>query len=412
MTRTDNGASIRPSSKPPTAPGTRVLDPSRPLITSHRLAIFAATSGHSGVDRVIRNLTFQLDAWGIGVDLLRIRNHGPELDMDALVHARRIDLGADHVNTALPALVRWLRRERPAALLTDKDRVNRIAIVARHLAAVDTRLCVRLGTTVSVNLSDRGGVERLLQRWSIRHLYPHADGVIVPSQGVADDLTHYTGLPHDQIHVVRSPIVTPQLDVLAAAPCDHPWLASDQPPVILGVGELSYRKDFATLVRAVARVRRKRECRLIILGRGRRQAELQALAEQLGIGSDMHLPGFTPNPYSFMSRAAVFVLSSRWEGMPVALVEALACGTPAVATDCPSGPAELLGDGDCGSLVSIGDEAAMATKIDHWLECRPQPALIEQAIAPYRIEASAAAFLARLGFDNVATCVTPTTTTC
>jgi len=360
---------------------------------SGRLAIFAATSGHSGVDRIVRNLAIQLDAWGIGVDLLRIRGHGPEIQTGALAHARLVDLGAGHVTTSLPALVRWLRLERPAALLTDKDRVNRIAIIARRLAGVDTRLCVRLGTTVSVNLAGRGRTERWLQRASFRHLYPRADAVIVPSQGVAVDLSDYAGLDGRRIRIVRSPIVTPQLRALAAAQCDHPWLAPDQPPVLLGAGELSFRKDFATLVRAFARVRRERACRLMILGRGRRSAELRALAEQLGVAADLDLPGFTPNPYAFMSRAALFVLSSRWEGFGNVLVEALACGTPAVSTDCPSGPAEVLGDGRCGTLVPVADDAAMAAAIGHWLDRRPDPALFEQAIAPYRVAASARAYL-------------------
>jgi glycosyltransferase involved in cell wall biosynthesis len=169
-----------------------------------------------------------------------------------------------------------------------------------------------------------------------------------------------------------------------------------QPPVILGVGELGFRKDFETLIRAFARVRRQRPCRLLILGRGRRQSQLRALAEGLGIGPDLHLPGFEANPYAFMAKAALFVLSSRWEGMPVALVEALACGTPAVATDCPSGPAEVLAGGRCGALVPVGDDAAMAAAMLSWLERRPEPAALEQAIAPYRVKASARAYLSIL----------------
>jgi len=358
-----------------------------------RLAIFAATSGHSGVDRVVRNLVMQFDAWGLGVDLLRIRGHGPEIDLAPMAGARAVDLGTAHVNTALPALVRWLRRERPLALLTDKDRVNRIAVAARALARVDTRLTVRLGTTVSVNLADRGRLERLMQRTSMRHLYPRADAVIVPSTGAADDLAAYAGIARGHVHVVRSPIVTPRLAELAARPVFHPWLVPDQPPVILGVGELGFRKDFATLLRAFARVRRQRACRLLILGRGRREAELRQLAGELGVGADLDLPGFEPNPYAFMARARLFVLSSRWEGMPVALVEALACGTPAVSTDCPSGPAEVLAGGRCGTLVPVADDAAMAAAIAVWLDRQPEPSALEQAVAPYRIEASARAYL-------------------
>lgn len=359
-----------------------------------RIAIFAATSGHSGVDRVVRNLTVQLDAWGIGVDLLRVRGHGPAVDLHALTHARAVDLGSRHVTGALPALVRWLRRARPTALLTDKDRVNRIAVLARELAGVETRLAVRLGTTVSVNLKDRGWLERTLQRASIRHLYPRADTVIVPSQGAADDLVDWAGLEPALVRVVRSPIVTPRLAELAETRPTHRWIAdSADTPIVLGVGELGSRKDFETLVRAFAAVRRQRPCRLIILGRGRKHDQLRALADGLGVGADVDLPGFEPNPYGYMARAAVYVLSSRWEGMPVALVEALAVGTPAVATDCPSGPAEVLDGRHCGTLVPIGDVTAMAAGIGHWLDHRPDPADLAAAVAPYRIEQSARDYL-------------------
>jgi glycosyltransferase involved in cell wall biosynthesis len=369
-------------------------------VGSGRIAILAATSGHSGVDRVVRNLSAQLDAWGIGVDLLQIRGHGPTVDLGPLTGARTVDLGSRHVNGALPRLVRWLRRERPAALLTDKDRVNRIAVLARIMARVETRLVVRLGTTVSVNLADRGWLERTLQRASIRHLYPRADAVIVPSRGAADDLLDWAGLDPALVRVVRSPIVTPRLARLAAAPMAHPWLTGTAaPPVVLGVGELGFRKDFETLVRAFAVARRQRPCRLIILGRGRRHAPLRALADSLGVGADVDLPGFNPNPYAFMARAAVFVLSSRWEGMPVALVEALAAGTPAVATDCPSGPAEVLAGGRCGTLVPIGDVAAMAAGIVDWIDHRPDPAALAAAVAPYRIEQSARDYLTALGLS-------------
>jgi len=367
------------------------------LELNERIAIFAATSGHSGVDRVMRNLVMQMDAWGFGVDLLKIRGHGPEVEQQGLVRARVIDLGAAHVNSAFAALVRYLRQQRPRALLTDKDRVNRIAILARAIAGVDTRIVVRLGTTVSVNLADRGMVERMLQRASIRWLYPRAHAVLVPSRGVAKDLVDYAGLASAHIRVVPSPIVTPRLHELAAAPIDHPWLAADEPPVILGVGELGPRKDFATLLRAFARVRAERTCRLIILGRGRKASSLRQLAAELGLVDQVDLPGFHNNPYAFMRRATLFAMSSRWEGMPVALIEALACGTAAVATDCPSGPAEVLAGGDCGALVPIGDDAAMARAIAYWLDVQPTAVALQRAVTDYTIEHSTAAYLNAMG---------------
>ncbi|MBK1648833.1 glycosyltransferase [Rhabdochromatium marinum] len=364
-----------------------------------RLAIFAATSGHSGVDRIVQNLTRQFDVWGLGVDLLHVRKHGPTVDGVGLSQARVIDLGTAHVATALPALVKYLRRERPVALLCDKDRVNRTAIVARHIARVPTQLGVRLGTAVSVNLAERGSFERFVQRLSMRHLYPLADRIIVPATAVKQDLQEFSGLPAAQIEVIRSPILTPTLHTLATQPVPHPWLAAGEPPVIMGLGELSYRKQFETLLQAFALVRRQRPCRLMILGRGRRRDTLLKLAHTLNIEQDMQLPGFQTNPYAYLSRARIFVLSSLWEGLPVALIEALGLQVPVVATDCPGGSAEVLTDTRCGTLVPRQDHQAMASAIHHWLDARPNPQALAATLAPYQVEQSAAAYLRALGIQ-------------
>lgn len=367
---------------------------------SDRLAVLAATSGHSGVDRILTNLITQWATWGLRVDLLQVRGHGPRLS-PVPVGVRCVDLGTAHVNSALPALVHYLRRERPRALLADKDRVNRIAILALRLAGSPTVLAVRLGTTVSVNLASRGALERWLQRLSIRYLYRLADRILVPSNGVASDLVERLGVERTRIQVAQSPIVSPQLQALARAPVDHPWLAAGAPPVILGVGELGARKDFATLIRAFALVHAERPSRLIILGRGRQRERLLALAAELGVADAVDLPGFVANPYPYMHRAALFALSSRWEGLGIVLVEALACGTPVVSTDCPSGPREVLEPCCPQALVPVGDHQALARVIAETLAHPPAPeGLIERAQA-FSISASARAYLAALGVSGV-----------
>ncbi|MGE0681501.1 MAG: glycosyltransferase [Candidatus Binatia bacterium] len=147
------------------------------------------------------------------------------------------------------------------------------------------------------------------------------------------------------------------------APFVHPWFTPSSPPVILSVGRLAKQKDFPTLLRAFARVRATRRARLMILGEGRKRKHLECLIKTLGIADDVALPGFVLNPFPYMARAAVFVLSSAWEGLPGALVEAMACGCPVVSTNCPSGPAEILDEGTYGPLVPVGDETALARAI-------------------------------------------------
>jgi glycosyltransferase involved in cell wall biosynthesis len=270
----------------------------------------------------------------------------------------------------LPRLVRYLRAERPDALFAAMSMPNLLAVWARRLAGVPTRVLVSERNTLSSMI----GVSR---RWRDRylpgllgHAYLMADGVVAVSDGVADDLARQSGLTRARIATVYNPVITAELAAMAGQPVAHRWFVSGAPPVVLGVGSLSARKDFPTLVRAFARLRAARDCRLVILGQAasprkteEQQAELMALASSLGVAADVDLPGFVANPFAYMARAGVFVLSSAFEGLPGALIQALACGCPVVSTDCPSGPAEILDGGRFGAIVPVGDDRAMAAAI-------------------------------------------------
>lgn len=368
-----------------------------------KIACFFATSGHSGVDRAMKHLIPAILKRGYPVDLLHVRKHGPYIEPDQ-EGLRIIDLGSKHVYPSLPAVVRYLKQEKPFVMLSDKDRVNRTAIFSKKLAGVDTRLVLSSGTTISIDLASRGFFDRWLQRNSMGKLYRFADNVIVTSEGVADDMAQYTGLPRHLINVVPSPVVPEECFQAQYPRPEHPWFAAGEPPVILGVGELCMRKDFQTLLRAFALVRAQRACRLVILGKGRQMEELQALVVQLGIDSDVDFAGFQPNPYTFMQHAAVFAFTSRWEGLGFVLIEALAVGTPVVSTDCPSGPREILQDGRFGTLVPVGDVNRLAKAIAETLENSPPREFLQQAARPYAIEEATTAYLAALGLPAFAAC--------
>ena len=370
------------------------------MVDTRNIAIFLATSGHSGVDRIMTNFIHEVIRRELPVDLLRISNHGPYLD-PVPAGLNIVELGTSHVNSSLPALISYLRKQRPFVLLTDKDRVNRIAILARMIAGSDTRLVVRTGTTVSVDMKHRSWFQQWLQIFSYRYLYPKADAIIVPSAGAAEDLARIGNLQRNRVRVLVSPVLTDSIITQASSPVDHAWLASSETiPVILGVGELSPRKDFGTLLKAFAKVRQGRLCRLIILGKGKQTDDLQNLAMQLGIENDMSLPGFVDNPYSYMSKASMLVLTSRWEGSPVVLMEALALGLPVVATDCPSGPREILENGRLGALVPVGDVEALAEKISDTLNAPPDAAFLRSAAQKYHVTKSADQYLNAMGIES------------
>jgi glycosyltransferase involved in cell wall biosynthesis len=342
------------------------------------------------------NLMRGFVALGQPVELLLLRSDSPHLEL-LPPQVRRRPLGVSHSLWAAPALARYLRAHRPAALLAAKDRAGRAAVLARALAGTRTPLGVRLGTNLSTAMAGRGAVSRWLRYTPIRLLYPHIDRIIAVSEGVADDTARIARLGRARIVVVRNPVITPDLPGQAAAPCAHPWLAPGGPPVILGAGRLERQKDFPTLIRAFALVRARRPCRLLILGEGGQRGALERLVESLGLRGQVDLPGFAPNPYPLIARASLFVLSSAWEGSPNVLTEALALGVPAVSTDCPSGPAEILDGGRFGPLVPVGDVDALAAAMGGTLDA-PLPAqTLQAAVREYEQETSARAYLRVLG---------------
>jgi len=264
-----------------------------------------------------------------------------------------------------------LRRIQPDALLSALINCNLIAILTQRFAN-GFKIVINEQTTPSLSLRSQSAAGTVLRM--MRHLYPKADRIVAVSQGVADDLIALLNLPPEKVTVIYNPIVTPELFERAQKPINHPWLEQNRLPVILAVGRLTKAKDYPTLLKAFSLVRQVRPAKLLILGEGEERANLERLAIELGIQNDVSMPGFVDNPFAFMSKASVFVLSSAWEGLPTVLVEALACGCPVVATDCRSGPREILDNGRYGRLVPVGDHEALAKAILETLDNPDSPA--------------------------------------
>jgi glycosyltransferase involved in cell wall biosynthesis len=202
---------------------------------------------------------------------------------------------------------------------------------------------------------------------------------------VADDLVTTAGADRQHIRVVYNPVVSQRMIGMSREPLDHPWFCPGAPPVVLAVGRLTPAKDYPLLIRAFAAARAEREMRLMILGDGEDRPQLEGLVAELGLNDCVALPGFVANPYNYMAKAAVFALSSMSEALPTGLIEALALGVPIVATDCPSGPREVLQEGRLGALVPVGDAEALARGILASLN-RPRREAPTEAIRPYTMD--------------------------
>ena len=322
-----------------------------------------------GVSRVILNLAKGFVERGLKVDIVVLKAEG-----DALVWipsgARVVELNAQMQGVGkllyLFSLVRYLRKVQPASLIVCRDDIN-FGSIAKYLAMVSTQVLLISHTNLSQYLDySSDDVKNSFSAYLLKRFlwfYGLADGIIAVSQGVADSLVNLAGRPLKQVRVIYNPVVTPEVLAKAEEPVNHPWFAAGEPPVIVGVGRLQALKDFPTLIRAFALVRQHMPARLMILGDGEERQNLETLISELGLTSDIALPGFVSNPYAYMSKASVLAMSSLCEGFGNVIAEALACGTPVVTTDCPSGPAEILDFGNYGSLVPLADAEALAQAI-------------------------------------------------
>jgi glycosyltransferase involved in cell wall biosynthesis len=324
-----------------------------------RLAIFLPSLNGGGAERCMLNLARGMTEKGHQVDLVLAQTKGPLLG-EVPKSVRLVELLAGRTLASLPALVTYLRRERPEAMLSSLDHSNIVAVWARRLARAPVRVLVNEQNTMSSWAKRSPQLRRRVMPMAAKRFYPWADKVVAVSKGVADDLVQQVGIPESHVEVIYNPVVTPELEAKCAAPLDHPWFQRGQPPVLLGVGRLARQKDFPTLIQAFARVRRQIPARLMILGDGAERPVLEETIDRLGLEQDVSLPGFVDNPFPYLKRSSAFVLSSRWEGLPTVVIEALYCGVPVVATDCPSGPREILKGGRLGCLVPMGDVDGLA----------------------------------------------------
>lgn len=335
------------------------------------LAFFVSSLPRGAIQQVAINLAEELAGRGLRVDVVAARCEEREpVALPAGVRAVVLDALSTRLPllrakrrrwlpASAPALAAYLRRERPAALVAGGNYANLAALAARRLSGI--ALPVVLSEHNPLSLTCRNpGRRRIFLPSLARRFYPGGDAIVAVSEGVADDLARFVHLPRERIDAIHNPVLTPALLARAAEEADHPWLRPGEPPVVLGVGRLAVQKDFGTLIRAFARLRANRAARLLILGEGDLRASLEQLARELGVADDVDLPGFVANPLAFMRRAAVFALSSIYEGLGNVLVEALACGCSVVSTNCPGGPAEILADGRFGHLVPVGDAEGFA----------------------------------------------------
>lgn len=343
-----------------------------------------------GAEKMMARLAGALVDAGHDVTLLMLTGGGINVaKLDPRV--KQVALNSARTSSAIPALAKFLRANRFDAQLAALTHVNVVAIAAAALAGCLKRLHVSERNAFSHDKHVNNALSLRIAYWLAPLLYRLIPNpVICVSRGVAQDLVDTTAARPQDVTTADNPVLDDDFDRASPKPPSHPWLLDKSTPVVVAVGRLAPQKGFDTLIDAIARLPDQR-VRLVIFGEGELQASLQAQVQRLGLSERVALPGYTTDPLAEVAAADCFVLSSRFEGSPNVLVEAMSTGTPVVSTRCPYGPQEILADGAVAPLVAVDDADALALAIDSELRAARETRRDQRIAAARRFVSSASA---------------------
>ncbi|MBM4140172.1 MAG: glycosyltransferase [Nitrospira sp.] len=274
-------------------------------------------------------------------------------------------------------LSRLIRQNKPDIVFSLLSSTNVAAIVAKLFSWTKCKVIVSDHTHPSTNLKNEiyGGITKIF----IKYLYPKANKIIAVSEGIKQDLIKNFNIPEDKVVVIYNPVDIKEIETLSKEKADHPWFY-EEVPIIVSVGRITKQKGYPYLIKAFSLVKRSLTCRLLIIGEGEDKMELIEMTKELDLKGDIEFLGFQKNPFKYMARSSVFILSSLYEGFGNVIVEAMALGLPVISTDCPSGPSEIIDDRKNGLLVPIKDERALAkAMIDALTDSRLKDDLCREA---------------------------------
>jgi glycosyltransferase involved in cell wall biosynthesis len=352
-----------------------------------KIAFFIPSLEGGGAEKVMVNLANAFSKDNIDIDLILGNAKGPYLNRLSN-KLNVVDLKAKKMIYCLPKLIAYLNRNKPYTLLATLESASVIAIIAKKLSIAKTKIWIRVPNTLSKdNLNADNIKDKYLYPFLMKSLYKYAYGIIAISKGVAKDVSEFLSIPSSKIKVIYNPAFTNEILQLSKENIEYlPW-DIDRISLVIGVGRLTKQKNFSMLLKAFSIIRQTIDARLIILGDGEERNNLKLLGEKLNISNDIYFPGFVNNPYAYMRKSSVFVLTSDWEGFGNVIVEALGVGLPVISTDCESGPREILDNGRYGDLVRVGDYLDLANKMKkRILEKNLQTELIKKRASEFSIE--------------------------
>ena len=387
-------------------------------LSNNRIAFFMYDFVGGGAERVIVHLANQFAKKSISVDLIVLETIGPRIDALSkevnMVHLLSNSFRHQYLPrptawmfrepvTKIPLLKylifslmlsKYLRKKEISLLVTTFIIPSIISLVVKKYLFKKITLTVRIENTFSEQLKHI--ITSTKCKWKtygrieiFKFLLPSANTIITVSKGAEKDIKRHIPPISHLVHTIYNPVVSSYIGRQMNKPVFHPWINRKDCKIILTANRLHPLKDMCTLIRAFAEtLKTMPSSHLIILGEGPEKSKLENLGRQLNIYKFIDFVGFKNNPYSWMAKAHVFVLSSLSEGLSSVLIEAMACGTPVVSTDCPHGPREVLQDGKFGRLVPVGDYKQLSFAILETLKNSiPSDLLIKRA-SDFSIESS------------------------
>jgi glycosyltransferase involved in cell wall biosynthesis len=362
-----------------------------------KISVMTGRYALSGVPLAQMRFARALATSGHEVDLL-IGMVNPGNVAPAPDDVRVLVLNKPRVISMLVSLVRYFRRHQPDVVFSAGDHLNAIVLIAALISGSKAKISCSSRVTPFDTYSSVPFSKRWILKFVMRVVMGRADALTCVSKDMVDQYRRvFRNAPHSSLYNIVDDRHSRSRMVESV---DDPWLVEKSGPVLIAAGSLEPWKGFADLIPAMNRVPEASGARLIILGDGSQKAELQTLIEKLHLQRRVKLLGYVDNPLKFFRAADVFVLSSHVEGLPNVLVEAMMCGCTPVATDCPTGPREVLQDGRFGFLVPVGDQAAMAAAIVKAIVTPMPAAELAEAVEPFSERRVLEQHFALLGFSN------------
>lgn len=361
------------------------------MTNKKKLFIVRPSMSYGGADRVTLTLLENLPQDEYDISLILMRAEGAFLE-DIPKHVRLINTNSKNLWLYTFPLLKILKNEKPDIVFSTCGGANMPLSLAASIVP-NKKFKLILSERNILFPPGKNKLKRSLMMLAKRLFYNAADHHTAVSKGVKEEMIKAFALKAEQISVVDNPVITLQLLAQSKEEVNHPWFKKDRSiPVILHAGRFVYQKDHQTLIEAFKILNEKTEARLFLMGEGPLKKEIQSLVKSYDLESPVEFAGFDKNPFKYMSKCDVFVLSSHHEGMPGVLVQAMACGAPCVSTDCPTGPNEIIkSDLNNGKLVPVGDSKQMATAIEEVLNNPLQN--IEKGVERFKLEVALNSYL-------------------